>query len=578
MKDRLDSNDKKLEDLETNLNNVYKRIDYLSKKLIGGENKSHNVNNEIISNDNIFFQDDLQKIFNEIKNIKEAQQLNKEKISNNSDQIKSILEKIKNFSIPKNENIDKNMSNENLIKNEDLEKTEKNFDDLKSYLDNKLLEMNVKIELLLNSKENENPKSPKSRKNSSNSNNKSQENHFLNELFNKINSLEKSHKDLEKKFRDHQSSFNMSDIKDELSKLKDIKENISDLNEINKILKDLTSNYNKLLSDINNLNKKMEQLYNNFGDKDFFHKDDKKNIMDYTNIKEILDNYLTKNEYKKDIKQIKDEILKLIKEIDDIKNNINTIFDILNKKINVPELNDMKIFLLDKIEELAKLCNKKFADRIECLSNFKNLEDQLKKIILLIKTSKNNEDKAEKWLLAKKPISGYSCASCESYLGLLNDDVKKFIPWNRFPLHENEDKIYRMGSGYSKMLQMINFNKDGNLSISPDFFEGVENIELGNNNNNNDETKMGKTFYSLSKYNKKLKSKMRTQSANNEMIANGKLNFSEDVKNKNKKNVFPKVNSDLSDERFVKKVDENGMKSPKITKIVKKGPRIIEKK
>ena len=548
------------------------------------ENKTPSINNVVIPNDNNDnnFQDEIQKIIIEIKNIKETQKLDKDKITNNSEQIKSILEKINNLKIPKNEitntnkNTNININTDNLIKKEDLEKAQKNIDDLKSYLDNKLLEINVKIELLLNSKDNnKNVTSPKNRKDSSNSNNKLQETNygFLNELFNKLNEFEKKHKELEKNFRDYQSNFNMTDIKDEFAKLKDIKANkfdIPDLTEINKAIKDNASKYNKLLSEINNLNKKMEQLYNNFGD-GLSGKTDIKNLMDYTNIKEILDNYLTKDEYETDMSQIKEEILKLMKEINNLKENINTILDALKKKANISELNDMKIFLLDKMDELAKACARKFADKNECLSNFKNIEEQLKKILILVKKkSNNNDDRAEKWLLAKKPINGYSCASCESYLGFLKDDAKKFIPWNRLPVHENEDKIYRMGSGYSKMLQMINFNKDGNVNISPEFYEVNENDELGNFNNSN-ESKMGKTFYSLSRYNKKLKSKMRTQSANNEMLANGKLNFSEDIKNKNKKNAFPKVNSDISDDRFEKMDDENGMNSPKITKIFKKG-------
>ena len=549
------------------MNNIDKRLEYLNKKFISMENKFPAESNLKTQNNNIEdnFQDELHKIIIDIKNIREAQNLDKDKISYNSEQLKLIIEKMKNLQLPKIENT--NANTDNLIRNEDLEQTQKNIDDLKSYFDNKILEMNIKIELLLN-KENKDIASPKSRKNSTNSNNKPSENYgFLNELFNKLTSLEKSHKELEKRFRDYQSSFNMSDIKDEFAKLKDIKANkfdIPDLTEINKIINDHSSKYKQLLSEVNNLDKKMEQIYSNFGDKDFT---DLKNLLDSTNLKEILYNYLSKDEYDTDMKQIKEELLKIMKEIDNLKDNKKTIFETLKKKVDLSELNDMKIFLLDKMDELAKGCTRKFAEKNECLSNFKNIEEQLKKILTILRKKKINDDKPEKWLLAKKPIGGYSCASCESYLGLLKDDVKKYIPWNRLPLHESEEKIYRMGSGYSKMLQMIDFNKDGYVNISPEFFDGYENDELGNCNNSK-ELKMSKTFYSGSKNNKKLKSKMRTQSANNELMANGKIYLSEDTKNKN---VFPKVNNDISDEKFIKKEDENGMKSPKITKIFKKG-------
>ena len=61
----------------------------------------------------------------------------------------------------------------------------------------------------------------------------------------------------------------------------------------------------------------------------------------------------------------------------------------------------------------------------------------------------------DNWLLAKKPINGYSCAACESIIGDLRDDTNKFIPWNRMPLRDPGDNIYRKGNGFSKMLQMI---------------------------------------------------------------------------------------------------------------------------
>ena len=52
-------------------------------------------------------------------------------------------------------------------------------------------------------------------------------------------------------------------------------------------------------------------------------------------------------------------------------------------------------------------------------------------------------------------MNNYVCASCETYLGeLKNKNI--FLPWNKIPLRE--EKKYRMGQGFSKMLQLVNLD------------------------------------------------------------------------------------------------------------------------
>ena len=60
----------------------------------------------------------------------------------------------------------------------------------------------------------------------------------------------------------------------------------------------------------------------------------------------------------------------------------------------------------------------------------------------------------ENWLLAKKPINGFLCASCEAYIGDLknNEDV---VTWNKLT-KKNEKRNYRIGHGFSTMLKMLN--------------------------------------------------------------------------------------------------------------------------
>ena len=90
--------------------------------------------------------------------------------------------------------------------------------------------------------------------------------------------------------------------------------------------------------------------------------------------------------------------------------------------------------LLFKIEDFRQASVKKFADRIEVSKNYKYLDLNLKQV--LEQVMKKNE-KGDNWLLAKKPFGGNSCASCEAYIGDLQDN-REYVPWNKFkvePVH-----------------------------------------------------------------------------------------------------------------------------------------------
>ena len=69
-------------------------------------------------------------------------------------------------------------------------------------------------------------------------------------------------------------------------------------------------------------------------------------------------------------------------------------------------------------------------------------------------------DKGESWLLAKKPIGGFTCASCEAYIGELKDK-DEYLAWNKYPMREPQDKGYRIGNGFSRMLNMLNLDVRG---------------------------------------------------------------------------------------------------------------------
>ena len=103
------------------------------------------------------------------------------------------------------------------------------------------------------------------------------------------------------------------------------------------------------------------------------------------------------------------------------------------------------------------LSSKRYADKIDTSKSIKYLDTQIKHIIeVYIKKM----DKGESWLLAKKPIGGFTCASCEAYIGELKDK-DEYLAWNKYPMREPQDKGYRIGNGFSRMLNMLNLDVRG---------------------------------------------------------------------------------------------------------------------
>lgn len=88
---------------------------------------------------------------------------------------------------------------------------------------------------------------------------------------------------------------------------------------------------------------------------------------------------------------------------------------------------------------------------------------------------KGTNNKADNWLLAKKPIGGNSCASCEAYIGDLWEN-REFIPWNKMPIRDPSDKVYRIGNGFSKMLNMLNVEQVNLNEVGTTTNNGKRNI------------------------------------------------------------------------------------------------------
>ena len=481
-----------------------------------------------------------------------------------------------------------------------IEQLQEDLEDLKHFTESKLLEIDIKLEslsnnspILLNSNNNVpegNKRQPGDRINLKLKTTIPSNIIGIPQLMKKIEEVDKNNLLLDRSFKRLLSTFNVNDVLDDIAKLKESKADkseIPDADSFNYLLDDVRQKIKTYDVEIKEIYQRLDSILAKLvsHDRDF------QGGLGLD--RDILKAYLTKDEFDKNMKSRDEDLNKLTKEMPKIKDYISHLMTNIKKKAETVELNNTRGILNEKIEELARACNLKFADKNECLKNFKHIEEQLKKILNVLKRkTEQNQEGDGNWLLAKKPINGYSCASCESYIGELNNNIKKYIPWNRLPYKDSGENMYRMGKGYSKMLQMINFENNGNVNISPDNNDDIHtyvsndsnvmnsyNIHALNNNNitNNNENinSMGKTFYAnqkltQSKTSEKLRVKSACEVTDDGISLKNKNELEENKNNSNLGNApktsnqkgLPKINFMLDDANFQKEL--------KITKIMKK--------
>ena len=167
----------------------------------------------------------------------------------------------------------------------------------------------------------------------------------------------------------------------------------------------------------------------------------------------LIDDNREKEKIKKDIenyKQFKEETLETLK-----------------KTATLQDLKNLEVYFEDLFDEfkgkLFKLCPKKS----EITKAIKSMDLQLKNVYELIF---KKEEKNENWLLAKKPLGGHICASCENYIGDLKETDEKVF-WNQFPeynMNFKEVNVNKIDNGFSRILNLVNINNENN----DNFYEG----------------------------------------------------------------------------------------------------------
>lgn len=148
-----------------------------------------------------------------------------------------------------------------------------------------------------------------------------------------------------------------------------------------------------------------------------------------------------------DSKDTKDKYEKVFK---DIWNRFKDLEDALMKKANIEDLKALEDFLKGKLLELASEFAKKYAEKIETKRALVYLEKLIKDHDTF-KAIPEGDDA----MLARKPLGGWSCASCQKELEKLAGKVAPYQHWNKMPYRDPADRIARAGPGFSRMLATI---------------------------------------------------------------------------------------------------------------------------
>ena len=452
----LDVNKVLIQNLETK---IFKKIGFQDERIKSSEetiiknsNEIQNLKNNLEQQIRNFnnFKENYENFFKEDENFKNKQkEFNKNFINDINLINKELKDKlnnlIKDFNDYKQstdsylkEDFNKDLIKSNANNPSEEKVSNKELKKLKDYLTKKINELEKEI-LTLSEKTNLNPikEDIKSIKSS---------------LYNKINSTE------------------FYELHEQFLKISNSFDNLKDREEMD------SDEIRKIKDEMRNMGKKYEQIMQNIYRLTKPEQSNDKLINKLIN--ERLENYVQLNTFNDFCKDINKDNERIRRELDAFKQNVYDLQDEVKDKATEKELKSLEEYLITLLDENKTLSSKLYANRIDTNKNFKTLEINIKHILEEFNTKMNKEN--DSWILAKRPVNGYTCASCEAYLGDLKDRTSE--NWtNHNPLslkdYEKFDKTNKIGNGFSRILNLIN------LKIENKKEKEDSNIFINNNNN-----------------------------------------------------------------------------------------------
>ena len=532
------------------------------------------------------------KLEKDVQNIKNAQNMNIRNISLNKKSLEEMSSKISEIEKKMNSDFNKEIKNIISPSNQQSEDIISDLNDknLSSNKNRRTSNINTNIDIF----------SPQFSEKLSEMNK---------DLEKKIREINKKVIELDKLCKKFSTLDNYYEVKNEINNIKkasnkyatnsDLKaiynkseENEKEIKLIKTKYEDLELNLD-LKEDLKGLKKRVELFHTRIENLEYGEKSFKKRLENQINeiniFNDSIKNFL-------EIKTFENFKNQLTKEFNNININfihtrklLDEIVDSMKEKVSFQDIKILEKSFETKLEIIQMNSYKKFCEKADTIKSFKYIEQQIKSIFeIMQKKAGDNEG----WLIAKKPLNLNLCASCESYIGDLKDN-NPYIPWNKYPLRDSNDKLYRLGNGYSKMLQMLNVEENDKKNISSaglgmNFKEELGNIIKKNEKNENGDLS-GDIMYGVN-FNKTMRNFAKSPKSNfplikkkllmkNKSELNNIAEFkTEDEKNKRNKvnglnNIKSTENSATNTDNNIYENDEDPIivsTSPKITKIIKK--------
>ena len=209
------------------------------------------------------------------------------------------------------------------------------------------------------------------------------------------------------------------------------------------------------------------------------------------NLNDLSKSMVDKEEYNKFVKDIKRKISDIQMDVNQHNRHLDEIMPVIQKILTSDDLNKLENSLTGLIEKQNADALGKFADKKEIIKSIKSIESQVK-IFMKNLDKEREKEKNDSVILASKPVGGYKCASCESYIGELKDSYT-YLPWNKY---HGSERPYRLGSSFSRILQGLNIENTFNPFIHKNLLQS-ENSKKYQMTNNCSSVKKVKKFAPL---------------------------------------------------------------------------------
>jgi DNA repair exonuclease SbcCD ATPase subunit len=222
----------------------------------------------------------------------------------------------------------------------------------------------------------------------------------------------------------------LSDVKADKDELKDMVDKINNLlKEVEEALK-WKQPVVQITNRIDKVEIQIQQLLNGLG---------KGGGVDSAIIKDLEDKLQLLRD---DFEKFKEDVMGWLKDLQDA----------LENKADLTSLKDLERELLSRLEDLANGLDKRFADKNETKKALKALEKQIKSLFDLIMNQEGRQGGEDDAMFAKKPLGGWSCASCARDLINLQGMPADYVPWSRWPLRDPNERLAKSGQGFSRIL------------------------------------------------------------------------------------------------------------------------------